>query len=971
MNHDRAELDQAEFRKLLRGLANLRTPGLGGLRNEHLLALVFPAHSGASPKALDAENQLFRLAQHIVKGTMPSYFYTLFTSVRCVPLNKKHLEELNEGDIMDCRPVGIGNSLRCLITKALFKQFTNIFIQATAPMQYGCGEKAGGSKMIFNLSAHMKANPTHTLASLDYSNAFNEASREQILEALWTVPDLRPIWAFIYHILVPKSHVGVGSGHNLTTAPFLSEEGTQQGAIEASHLFCLVVHAINRSTNAYLNRHGGLLVAGMDDTYMAAPLEALIAALTPHRDALQTVGLSLNVSKTKAFIDARYRTPQHSLQISAAGLKYGTIKLPDDTTAFGLTIYGVSVGDPSFIQQSLREKALALSSEGDTIREYLDVHKHPQPHIPCRQAAFTILLRCLQHQGSYWTRHLHPRLTEEFSSIVDARTSSMFKTATTIDLDNATRVTKTRFELPIKHKGVGIQNLSKRRHLDFIGGVTQTLPFLLSSTDRRGNIRLGRVQLDSTTSFLGETSFDQGELHPWRTLLSNSTSEFGLGSAIKCAWEGIQHQFDNTGEAKNSDQFMGQPLDRAGFSKDGKIPNSATHELSKEMDKATLISLTKYVKEAATSADTSILQQAQVVAFQNVDRYSSAFLVSLPDRLGFMKDVFFADAMAQYLGLPAPSLRDKTDHFIGMKMKNKQNILRVDAYGIAVASVNIPGGDWIHAHQDIQRAIKYIVQRAGKSAILEARNWTQGKIPAHVQHAYDADNLENPQGHAIIPDICVHEWERDNSLLIEIKRNGINKDFANYSMKSEARAVDRRAIKVKKEYTAKCKKCDERYAGDNSGSGPFLGALESYSGGGIYPITVGAYGEINKEFDAFLQRCAKLAAARQDGIESTPENQATSNKATYSLIISKFRKIMGCVAMKANLKIRHRRMLFIATTEDGAHRAATQQRNRYSGGFQNKESSWFSSQDDDGTYAEYNKFRNTHRSMDSTREPFL
>ena len=59
------------------------------------------------------------------------------------------------------------------------------------------------------------------------------------------------------------------------------------------------------------------------------------------------------------------------------------------------------------------------------------------------------------------------------------------------------------------------------------------------------------------------------------------------------------------------------------------------------------------------------------------------------------------------------------------------------------------------------------------------------------------------------------------------------------------------------------------------------------------------------------------------------------------------------------------------TTEDGAHRAATQQRNRYSGGFQNKESSWFSSQDDDGTYAEYNKFRNTHRTMDSTREPFL
>ena len=79
---------------------------------------------------------------------------------------------------MDCRPVGIGNSLRCLITKALFTQFTNIFIQSTAPMQYSCGKKAGGSKIIFNLSAHMEANSTHTLAFLDYSNAFNGANRE-------------------------------------------------------------------------------------------------------------------------------------------------------------------------------------------------------------------------------------------------------------------------------------------------------------------------------------------------------------------------------------------------------------------------------------------------------------------------------------------------------------------------------------------------------------------------------------------------------------------------------------------------------------------------------------------------------------------------------------------------------------------------------------------------------------------------
>ena len=63
LSHDRLQLVKADFLQLLRQLLNLRAPGMGGLRNEHLLALVFPAFSGASSKALEAEHHLFNLAQ--------------------------------------------------------------------------------------------------------------------------------------------------------------------------------------------------------------------------------------------------------------------------------------------------------------------------------------------------------------------------------------------------------------------------------------------------------------------------------------------------------------------------------------------------------------------------------------------------------------------------------------------------------------------------------------------------------------------------------------------------------------------------------------------------------------------------------------------------------------------------------------------------------------------------------------------
>ena len=155
-----AELDEKEFKKQLRALDNLVAGGIGGLRNEHLLAIIFPALSGASPEALAAEKNLFNLAQLIVKGSLPPYFYTCYTAVRCIPLNKKSPEDVKEGEVMDCRPVGVGNALRRLITRTLFAPFVSDFNAVTAPMQYGCGEKAGGTKMYFSIAVHLEANPT-------------------------------------------------------------------------------------------------------------------------------------------------------------------------------------------------------------------------------------------------------------------------------------------------------------------------------------------------------------------------------------------------------------------------------------------------------------------------------------------------------------------------------------------------------------------------------------------------------------------------------------------------------------------------------------------------------------------------------------------------------------------------------------------------------------------------------------------
>ena len=46
-------------------------------------------------------------------------------------------------------------------------------------------------------------------------------------------PELHDTLAYFYKLLEPKSYVGMGSGTNVSTAPFRIEEGVQQGAVES------------------------------------------------------------------------------------------------------------------------------------------------------------------------------------------------------------------------------------------------------------------------------------------------------------------------------------------------------------------------------------------------------------------------------------------------------------------------------------------------------------------------------------------------------------------------------------------------------------------------------------------------------------------------------------------------------------------------------------------------------------------
>ena len=104
------------FRETLKGLRHDVAPGIGGLRNKHLVSLMVKPDRQMVPSAAAAVDHLVGFANAVVKVEMPSYFYTVFVACRLVPANKVNPVDLPPDVTPDCRPVNIGRSDRHLFT---------------------------------------------------------------------------------------------------------------------------------------------------------------------------------------------------------------------------------------------------------------------------------------------------------------------------------------------------------------------------------------------------------------------------------------------------------------------------------------------------------------------------------------------------------------------------------------------------------------------------------------------------------------------------------------------------------------------------------------------------------------------------------------------------------------------------------------------------------------------------------------
>jgi len=144
-------------------------------------------------------------------------------------------------------------------------------------------------------------------------------------------------------------------------------------------------------------------------------------------------------------------------------------------------MYGVPVGEDSFIETFLKNKGDKICSDLRLVGERMNPQTITSPELPSRKCLWQLNLRCLQFKGNYWCRHIPGRFTKSFSRQIDLEIGNITLLATGVDNrdPSLSTFTKERIRLPMNLKGLGVRDLETHGASEYIGGVVQGISLLL------------------------------------------------------------------------------------------------------------------------------------------------------------------------------------------------------------------------------------------------------------------------------------------------------------------------------------------------------------------------------------------------------------------------------------------------------------------------------------------------------------
>ena len=844
------------FRGLKFALLSLKggvAPGTGGLRPEFLTTLA---------EVWDEKTEIWELINHFcmeyATGGMPPWFYQAVMTVETVGLYKTA-----ERDPEKLRPIGMRNPFFKTLHKEIISQNREAFKEFLEPQQLGMSV-SGAAKLVNSVRMVLEQNTSFICVKLDFRNAFNEASRARVVEALEEVDSLKHLAQFAGMVLTPVS--GLESGGSIWGK---AGEGQTQGDPLSGPFFCVTIQKDVVKADNRLSQCGGMVRAGWDDAYFVGPKTEVFSALDEFKTEVnRKAGLVLQVTKSEVFSTSGEMPPEAPAGFVNAGT------MVQDQFQPGFLCYGVPVGTDEYVLNMLDSKISELEEEVENMCSTLE---------SSRQSMWAMLRSSTSQKLDYWLTLVYPSLMKPAAEKMDKLVLRVIQKivgseipmkggdedwnksiSVPIEILSDRSFQNWALRLPIRLGGLGIRSCVETSPAAFIGGIEQSLPHFT----KHGGVCL---QLKEVIG-----SFEESNSR-WQTLIESGSR---TGVEFQHSWNSLKEEVDQCYTFLNKDNELNPLKDSAEGAGKGREDGGTRRAIVQHREE---------VREAVLRETLSRQQRSNnrhLLAWTNRDKLSTAWLQCLPGPEGF-SNAEFSEAMALVLCMPSPSCKERVGEKVGKAV--------VDKFGDNIMSQHLPGDHWRIRHDKIKMKINSMCSWARVPATVEVWGLFSHLIPAEALSRMESGRARQ----AIVPDFRLNvpsDLGESQVKLAELKVLNCCKTWYTTGSGVNVRATDKRANGLQSIYKSKAKKVDKDIGTAAGERGPVERKLDEY--GDIMGLCFGAWGEGSKDVHELVDVIAKSRLKHQLLDEGRPDEGSDNELA---LITGQVRRMLSQTAVKAQV----------------------------------------------------------------------
>ena len=428
---------EAGVKKAQRG----KSPGPSGWRFEHVKAAF------SSSEGREAVRTILNAIAHGSFGVTAEDDYSLVTGARFLAMKR-------DPNATKIRPIAVGECLRRLAGSCLVRKLRPAINHACLKGKNLAFAKDGSCIGHKAVSLLLQEHPDWLLVETDLADAFQHASREDMLHALHANSTLRkflPLFLNLYDCDARLFYEDV--------AVLRSEEGCQQGCPLGTVLFCLsVAEHIERVAAVFPD----VEIIGLADDYrFLGPKQQALDAAQMYLQLVQTAGHVSQVEKAKVFSLSAKALADAATEAHPLFQQMKVVPASD-----GLVVLGAPIGSDDWCRDWLWHKVQDIQVHLDAVTE-LGRHAHPN----AAQCAWLILRWSASTRFGHLLRSVPPMVIKPAAEAVDDAVSACFASLLDPHLSLPADVHQRCLEqavLPVCEGGMGLQCCEMTRHHAYV-----------------------------------------------------------------------------------------------------------------------------------------------------------------------------------------------------------------------------------------------------------------------------------------------------------------------------------------------------------------------------------------------------------------------------------------------------------------------------------------------------------------------